>query len=394
MADNYKGQTTADGALEGHTDWTRHAPPGGIQIAGKRYGGGRFIPHEELEKASPEEIAELNRLSELAKLYSEKSTPEEVKSEGIEDPSVSSEKTTNLVDTDNVAQEMLYIIEDGKLLGGKFGSFIIKRNTEDDIFLDEKEVTLLNTMKTTRLDIVSADKKEVLSVFCTGIWPSHDTLGQLADNIQKTPLAEYTMLNNLSPKTRDLLSTPIRAVEPREVTKMSLYRLSKVKNGVWNVETELGESKILRLACDTKKKIVKFVYRVYKELEIPIELMQEVPDGFLCDDVTPTEHENEKDTQVAQDVDKLFGLNPDKSLEKDRIVRKNIDPDLDNLNTDEVVSLGKDVKDKITPELIDKIMSQLKFKKEDSIIIKNKLLKRLDSEEENQLKQKVTRTKK
>jgi hypothetical protein len=39
-------------------------------------------------------------------------------------------------------------------------------------------------------------------------------------------------------------------------------------------------------------------------------------------------------------------------------------------------------------------MSQLKFKKEDSIIIKNKLLKRLDSEEEDQIKQKVTRTKK
>jgi hypothetical protein len=122
--------------------------------------------------------------------------------------------------------------------------------------------------------------------------------------------------------------------------------------------------------------------------------MQEVPEGFLCDEVTPTQHENEKDTQLAKDVDKLFGLNPDKSLEKDRIIRKNIDPDFDNLDPNQVVSLDKDIKDKITPELIDKIMSQLKFKKEDSIIIKNKLLKRLDSEEEDQIKQKVTRTKK
>ena len=393
MADRYKGQTTADGALEGHTDWTRHAPPGGIQIAGKRYGGGRFIPHEELEKASPEEIAELNRLSELAELYSEKSTPEEVKPEGVQDASIDSTKITNLANTDNVAQEMLYIIDDGKILGGKFGSFIIKRNTSDDVFLDDKEVVLLNTMKTTRLDIVSADKNEVLSVFCTGLWPSKDTLGQLQDNIQKTSLAEYTLLNNLSPKTRDLLITPVRAEEPREVTKMSLFRLSKIKSNTWKVQTDKGQPKILRLACENKKKIIKFVYRIYKEFEIPVEMLEEVEEGFVCD--PPDETCDKEDPNcVAKDVDTLFGLNPLKSLEKDRIVRKDLCPDIENLSTNEVVSVGQEVKDKITPELIDKIMSELKFKKEDSIIIKNKLLSRLDSETKDQIKKKVTRNKK
>lgn len=401
---------------DGHIDWTRHAPPGGISINGKHYGGGRFIPNEELERASPSEIEELNRKTELYNAYE---TKEEGPPQAAPGEEILPENQIDLV------PEAVFIIDDGKILGGEWGEFILKKNVTQDIFLDKKEVDILNVLKTKRLDIISPEKQEVYSIFSTGIWPDTDTLEQIKDNINTIPLAEYTLLNNLSPKIKEVLLTnglpteaaspppedkegsegpsepvdhshekhvkPVKPVPEVKPVKMSLFRLSKIKDNTWNVETEEGKPGVLKVMAEKEKRKIKFIYNIYKCFEIPIECLQECEEGFVSfgdkeKQETPSESEEGKQENKQENkmvaagdhnqgnksvLNKILGIKEAKSIDQIDF----IDPMVEALTPEEEKS---DILNKITPDLIDKLLSDCNFTKEELLDIKNKILQNVD----------------
>lgn len=409
----FKGQTTGEGALPGHTDWTRHAPPGGVSINGKHYGGGRFIPAEELEQASPDEIAELNRKSELSRNY-------------LETPMGSPEGAPPGLE--EISPEMLYIVDDGKILGGTFGEFVIKKNVTADIFLDQKEVAMLNSFNAKRLDIVCPDRDEVLSIYNSGLWPVENTLESLSNNTKKTSIAEYTLLNNLSPKVKDLLlakTMPIIPVAPSEPqtpfskggsaegasdagpqelmekpekpvnTQMSLIRLSKISKNNWSVEKPDGSVATLRVATDIEKRKIKFVYHLYKALEIPVELLEEVEEGFIKDGIkedggTEGAPEGAPEGELkSEPEDNLFDVIDKQILNQIKGVKSTGEQEKDRIpKTQECETLCPKLEN-ITPDLIDNLMRQYSITKAEALEIKNKVLQSLDEEQNNKIKESI-----
>jgi len=408
---------------DGHIDWTRHAPPGGISINGKHYGGGRFIPNEELEKASPAEVEELNRKTELYNAYERSPS---VTSNPSQETTLLPENQTDLV------PEAIFIIDDGKILGGEWGEFILKKNITQDIFLDKKEVDILNILKTKRLDIVSPEKQEVYSIFSTGIWPIENTLEEMKDHVNTIPLAEYTLLNNLSPKIKEVLLTnglpeaaplkeenkeenkeggeatdhshekhvkPVKPVPEVKPVKMSLFRLSKIKDNTWNVETEDKVPGILKVMSEKEKRKIKFVYNIYKCFEIPIECLQECEEGFVSfgnkevvakevvakEVVAKGDQEKEEKAVAVGDRDdrnilnKILGIKETQNIDQIDFIA----PMVEALTPEEEKS---DILNKITPDLIDKLLSDCNFTKDELLDIKNKILQNIDKPKIDKIK--------
>lgn len=204
--------------------WTKHAPAGGITLGGKYFRGGQFIPNDVLEKATPEEIAQLSKQIELSKTYGPK-----IAKKMIEQMKYSPQKSASPVGnaTINSVQQHVYVIDDGNLVGDKqnYGYLIIRNNPMEDIQVFNEESKMLNVLKTQRFDIITA--REVLSIEnLTGQWMESNN--QIAEEnifklwsqdtglkINKIPLDQYTLLNNLSPQVANVFKAPQNINPPK-----------------------------------------------------------------------------------------------------------------------------------------------------------------------------------
>lgn len=356
-------RTEAKGAEEGHADWTRHAPSGGIQINGAYYGGGKFIPNEELKKASPEEIAELNRRIEL----SDRLGPEQAKKIINQEKQAQTSKLQeqNKEKVLESVQENVYIIDDGTLYGGQYGELVIKRSTKPIIEINKKEAEMLNTLGTKRFDVIFPDLQKVTSISADE-WPLNNTLQNLQNNIQEIAFTEYSLFNNMSAKTKNYFgysSSPSR---------MCLYRLSLNKN-IWEVENSIGKKYSLRTLSPIEAKTVLFIHNVYNYFGVPTSNAVLHEEGLLEDCCEQEDSQNEKqeieedhiqDTLNGMPLDSLFGIKPTIRKKGKRIIRENIEPNILK-NKNKLGSFpedkSKEIKEKLTPALIDELLEKINY---------------------------------
>lgn len=369
-------RTEAKGAEEGHADWTKHAPPGGVQINGVYYGGGKFIPNEELKKASPEEIAELNKRIEL----SERVGPEQAKKiiDQEKKANVYKEQEQAKENAANSVQENIYIIDDGVILGGQYGEFVIKRSNTDTVEIIRKEAEFLNTLGAKRLDVIFPTLQKVLSI-TTEEWPLENTVASLQNSTKEIPFAEYTVFNNISAKTKSILT------DASNVSKMSLYRLS-LNNNVWDVENQIGKKYSLRVVPQLEAKTILFIHNVYNYFGIPTSSAILHEEGILEDNDTddtadcPVEESHIKDTYEGFPLDSLFALHPKLGKKGKRLVRKNLEPNILKFSgklSKFPEEKSKEIKEKLTPELIDEMLEKINYPKDKRQSISLQLLEGL-----------------
>lgn len=194
--------------------WTKHAPPGGITINGKFYKGGRFIPNDELSKASPEEKKELeDKINNHGNIIHKK------EGEELE------QENNNLAQEENppqkqIIQEPFYIFDNGKLIDKEqtIGYFILRNNPVPQPVVFSRELRIFAALNTYRFDIIISSQQKVVSLISESrhwpesrefydidIFPSLLTLKTLT--IQEIPLSTYTILDNLSPGAKESLSS-------------------------------------------------------------------------------------------------------------------------------------------------------------------------------------------
>ena len=382
----------ATGAEEGHQDWTKHAPPGGIEINGKYYGGGKFIPNEELEKASPEEIAELQRRSELSERLGSKEAKKVLDQEKVARQAGPLTGDTSNLDAE--PSENIYLIDDGKVYGGKFGQLVLKRDSsQQGTKLAPEELVLLNSLKTTRFDIVVVAQKKVLSITTQGEWPINDADGAnalqaLADNTQEIPLEEYTLLNNLTPQTKEFFTgekndnrqSPQAIATP---VTMSLFRMNLKDNENWEVEDEVGKRYVLKLADEVEKKTIILIHNIYNYFGIPTEKIFEHPEGILTQlkpamtDIAPKDAEK---VIKGFPLDKLFDLDTEIFEEDGKPVRGNIKKKKKKKKSKIgkfPVEESKKIKQTITPEFIDGLLNKVNYPEDERSNILGEILEGL-----------------
>lgn len=299
---------------------TRHAPPGGITINGKFYKGGRFIPNEEYEKAAPEE----------KKAYEQKLTNRGVIQDGNRNnmsPGLVEEKDNTMQENSQspaipgeAVKEPFYIIDNGSILGSinNLGYYVIRNNPVKEPTIFPKELKLLSSLNTFRLDLIIPESNRVISIVSENrLWPEtseiHDKnifpLLASTKNIDITeiPLEKYDILSKLSPSIADIFRTK---------QKMRIIRLRKISDDkeIYLVQDERdNKNKIERLhLTPDNKKICLFINRLYTKLEIPAITLKEDPHNSqttLTDYIQPDESSNIDSKQLLKSwlVDILTG---------------------------------------------------------------------------------------
>lgn len=259
--------------------WTKHAPAGGISINGKFFSGGTFIPNDDMESASQGEKDELEKRQELIKKYGPEKVKDMLKSGKSLSPTSSAEMQSQ---KEPVITENVYIIDDGALLGGnKYGDLIIKKGA-----LREEDISILNSLKTNRIDCVLDGKQVITYVSKNGEWPSKE-------EPTKSDIKEYSLLNNLS-----------EAIKKYLTTAPPMFRMSLLSNNTWRVEHN-KENKILRLCnCEEKGEILK-VKSLSDKLGVPTQPMAECEGGLLSPDIPPLA--NNKNLKLTFVINLILG---------------------------------------------------------------------------------------
>lgn len=321
--------------------WTNHAPAGGITINGKFFGGGKFIPNDDLESASPEEMELLKQKQELVRKYGAEKAKEMMKGEvSTQDPSSSTATQQKNI---SAAKENLYLIDDGTILGGEFGEYIIKFKPD----VNNIEIQMFNNLKTKRIDIVTKDKVYSLTA---DTWPLLKEGESLLDRVTKneSSIDDWPIFNNLTEDIRKLIKGEEKPV----------YRMSLLKPDTWEVEHN-EENKIFRLCGCQEKMDSKLITQLYKNQGVPVANHVEMSDGLLYDSI--------KSVLEPIILDILFNLAPEYNANQQRT---GLVQNIQNLPQEKVTHQI------LSPTQIDSAMEQVNYPMGKRSLVKTIILKR------------------
>lgn len=423
--------TTQDGAnkkgLPG--GWTKHAPAGGVTIGGQFFKGGTFIPNEDLDKMTPKEMEDLQHKLDMSAKYGPKEAKKILMQESQTQDAKKEEVVKHVQETG--INENVYIIDDGKLEGERYGGLIIKKGNP----LPE-DLKILNALNSKRLDVVNPSSKTVSTYKSdTGTWPSD--FSALSPEIQN--IEQYDLLNNLSPgiknyfligqtanlallnlpKRNEIVNLPFKVDENNgfiklEETNFPMENLSRIRrlslrSNVWLAEKD-GKKKIFRLCNCQDAKNQMFTNRIYKLNGANVPDLDEEPDGiseeykegspcslngdmipkfikhFLIDvlmghkDVMGEDNHhilNVNDTPVRTNFN--VSLNKLGEIPEELSTFRIFEPYskiYNKLSSSDIYNQYKDMKDKITPENIDKILEEVNYPESDRENLKDIILKR------------------
>lgn len=279
-----ESRRTSTGSLQFPGGWTRHAPPGGISIAGKFYKGGQFIPNEALEAASPEEIENLKqKLAAPGAVAGKKDEFGEAKEKEEQETQPPAEKPAG-----PKFEHYAYILDTGKLLGqtnGHFGTFILRNSLADEPLLHAYELKLFRSLRTHEVHLVIGWKQLVVQIKVEeGDWPDigidedQNILSELEHypgcKVISQPLQTYTVLKDLEPTLVDvLLSQPQPTVSPLS-SNMRLYRKQKISNTEWELEDNNGAIYKFDMSLNMYDPERRFAEELYRKFNIPQPRLQ------------------------------------------------------------------------------------------------------------------------
>lgn len=258
---NIEDTRTGSGSSQLPGGWTKHSPRGGVTINGQYFKGGQFIPTQDLENATPQELEQLNKAIAASQRGESASG---VKTGGKFKDASGQNLQQGPPQAPQTIKENVYIIGAGELLGNNnytvYGQVVLRNNPGHLPKILNADMYLLNGLHSRRFDVILATQVLLIESE-SGVWPTfgnnmeEDIYSKLHTiktlKISAQPLDTYSPLGNLEPAFAKLLvpvkEKVVKMCHRKDLHKIldthMIWKLLKVKKG--DME-KLDDNKILQ----------------------------------------------------------------------------------------------------------------------------------------------------